>query len=223
MARTVKDAKLDSRNARDKLKPRPRPYYKMLIRGTLHLGYRRRGKGKGAQGRWLVRYYLGLDAGGVGRYREKDLGLADDFRDANGVEIFNYDQAQARALKWHSDKSATTDKSGSYTVNNALDDYLTWLESEGRSAVAISDARGRAYTLIRPKLGDKEVDKLTSNELRSWRDGVAKSTAARAHQAGRRTAASKAGDRCKRGCRAGAAQFGKSGVDNPTRSPQSRL
>jgi hypothetical protein len=74
MARTVQDAKLDSRNARDKLKPRARPYYKMLIPGTLHLGYRRRRSGKGAQGRWLVRRYVGLDAKGVAATARKTSG-----------------------------------------------------------------------------------------------------------------------------------------------------
>ena len=72
----------------------------MLIPGTLHLGYRRRRSGKGAQGRWLVRRYVGLDAKGVGRYREKDIGLADDFLDADSDEmILNYAQAQQRALE----------------------------------------------------------------------------------------------------------------------------
>ena len=51
---------MDSRAARDKLKPRAKPYFKMLIPGPLHLGYRRRRKG--LPGRWLVRHYIGLDA-----------------------------------------------------------------------------------------------------------------------------------------------------------------
>ena len=137
MARTVQDAKLDSRNARDKLKTRARPYYKMLIPGTLHLGYRRRRSGKGAQGRWLVRRYVGLDTKGIGRYRERDIGLADDFLDADGGTILNYAQAQQRALEWYpaSDDGKKT-PAGPLTVRDAIDRYLTALERV-KASVAI--------------------------------------------------------------------------------------
>jgi hypothetical protein len=129
MSRTVQDAKLDSRNARDKLEPRNRPYYKMLIPGELHLGYRRRRKGRGAQGRWLVRRYIGLDANGVGRYREKDIGLADDFLDADGEKILDYTQAQARALEWlPEDGGGQPVPTGQFTVRDAVDRYLLVLE-----------------------------------------------------------------------------------------------
>src|SRR5664280_1524964 len=103
MARSVQDAKLDSRNARDRLKPRAKPYYTTLIPGELHIGYRRRRKGKGAQGRWLVRRYMGKDAQGVGRYLEKDIGLADDHLDADGKTILDFKQAQKRANEWRRD------------------------------------------------------------------------------------------------------------------------
>ena len=67
MPRAVRDSKLDTRNARDKLKPRARPYFRALTPGV-HLGYRRRRKGsKDKGGMWLVRRYIGLDANGVGR------------------------------------------------------------------------------------------------------------------------------------------------------------
>src|SRR5581483_11285807 len=56
----------------------------------------------------------------------------------------------------------------------AIDDYLKWLESEGRSKDAIADATYRAAAFIRPKLGDKEVGALTAKDFRQWRDGVAK-------------------------------------------------
>ena len=134
MARTVQDAKLDSRNARDKLKTRARPYYKMLIPGTLHLGYRRRRSGKGAQGRWLVRRYVGLDTKGIGRYRERDIGLADDFLDADGGTILNYAQAQQRALEWYpASDDGKKAPAGPLTVRDAIDRYLTALEHQRRS------------------------------------------------------------------------------------------
>jgi integrase len=172
MARTVKDAKLDSRNARDKLKPRTRPYYKMLVPGVLHLGYRRRRNGKGAQGRWLVRRYVGLDVKRVGRYREKDIGLADDFRDADGENILNYAQAQARALEWRPDNdSGQKAPTGPLTVRDAIDRYLTAIEHNGRQT---ADARSRANLHILPSLGSLMVEDLTTERLRRWLADISK-------------------------------------------------
>src|SRR5690348_8158434 len=54
MARTVRDAKLESRSARSQLKMRGKPYYRSIDPG-IHLGYR---KGK-AGGKWVVRWYVG--------------------------------------------------------------------------------------------------------------------------------------------------------------------
>src|ERR1035441_8533259 len=99
MARKVQNATLDSRTARDKLKARAKPFYVALVHGELHLGYRRRRKGRGSQGNWLTRKYLGRDATGVGRYREQDIGLADDHLDANGTNIFSYAQAYDIAME----------------------------------------------------------------------------------------------------------------------------
>src|ERR1019366_2977574 len=105
MARKVQNATLDSRTARDKLKARAKPYYVALVQGELHLGYRRRRKGRGSQGNWLTRRYLGMDAGGVGRYREEDIGLADDHLDADGVTIFDYAQAYIIAMERRADNN----------------------------------------------------------------------------------------------------------------------
>lgn len=63
---------------------------------------------------------------------------------------------------------------GPYLVNDALDDYVKWLESEGRSKDAIADATYRAAAFIRPKLGDKEAAGLTAKDFRHWRDAIAK-------------------------------------------------
>jgi len=172
MARTVHDSKLDSRNARDKLKPRDKPYYKMLIPGQLHLGYRRRRKGRGAQGRWLVRRYVGLDGNGVGRYRAKDIGLADDFMDADGKTILNYTQAQQRALEWRpDDDSGQAAPTGPLNVRLAVDRYLTSIEHEGRPT---RDARVRADLHILPPLGSVPVEKLSAERLRRWLADIAK-------------------------------------------------
>jgi integrase len=173
MARTVRDAKLDSRNARDKLAPGTKPHFKQLIPGQLHLGYRRRRNGRGAQGSWLVRLYIGQRSNGGSPYKEAAIGLADDARDADGDTILNYAQAQARAFEWRSDKNADGQKApdGPLTVRTALDRYLTALEHQGRP---VADARLRADLHILPSLGPELVDKLTTERLRRWLHDMAK-------------------------------------------------
>jgi integrase len=172
MARTVKDAKLDSRHGRDGLEARARPHYKQLIPGQLHLGYRiRRRKGRGAQGRWLVRRYIGLDANGVGHYREADIGLADDFRDADGDTILNYAQAQARALEYSDKNDGKQKPTGPLTVRDAVDQYLTKLEDEGKPT---ADVRLRAALHILPSLGSEVVENITTDRLRRWLADIAK-------------------------------------------------
>ncbi|SNB54412.1 Site-specific recombinase XerD [Rhodoplanes sp. JGI PP 4-B12] len=123
-------------------------------------------------GKWVVRHYVGGQA-----YEVETLdGGADDRTDADGVAILNFRQAQQKARELMQRRAhAAAGKSGPYTVNNALDDYFKWLEGEGRSARAIQDAKGRAAAFIRPKLGKMEVGKLPADDLRNWRNGIAKS------------------------------------------------
>ncbi|MGD0848478.1 MAG: site-specific integrase, partial [Bradyrhizobium sp.] len=55
MARTVRDATLETRTARSRLPTRGKPHYRILEPG-LHLGYR---KLKTGPGKWVARHYLG--------------------------------------------------------------------------------------------------------------------------------------------------------------------
>lgn len=170
MPRTVRDSKLDSRAARDKLPPRAKPYYKMLIPGTLHLGYRRRRKG--LPGRWLVRRYIGLDTNGVGRYRSKDIALADDFLDADGDVVFSYAQAQQRAHEWRSGvETDPKSASGPLTVSVALAKYIASLADSGRPT---GETQARATVHILPALGSLLVEDLTTERLRRWLADMAK-------------------------------------------------
>ena len=170
MPRTVRDSKLDSRAARDKLPPRAKPYFKMLIPGTLHLGYRRRRKG--LPGRWLVRRYIGLDTNGVGRYRSKDIALADDFLDADGEVIFSYAQAQQRAHEWRSGvETDAQSASGPLTVSFAVAKYIASLADNGRPT---GETQARAAVHILPALGSLLVEDLTTERLRRWLADMAK-------------------------------------------------
>ena len=74
VARTVRDQNLETRSARGRLKPSPKPYYRTIDPG-LHLGYR---KGKSG-GRWVVRWYVGDRD-----YKTETIANADDVADADG-------------------------------------------------------------------------------------------------------------------------------------------
>src|ERR1700732_712343 len=112
MARTVRNAKLDTRSARAKLPSKKSGYWVPIARGFA-LGYRRGPKG----GSWLARL-IESD-----RRHETTLGPADDVLDADGERIFDYAQAQAKARDWLAALDAKG-KVGPYTVNRCLDDYI---------------------------------------------------------------------------------------------------
>jgi integrase len=162
MARRVHDKALDSRDARRRLKIRGKPYYRALERG-LHLGYRRLGGGQA--GTWVARHYLGDQ-----NYELERIGTADDMSDADGVGILNFWQAQDAARKAREERAHRAHgKHGAYTVGDALDDYLEYLARERKTA---DSARYGVEALIRPKLGDIEVVKLTTERIEDWRNEI---------------------------------------------------
>jgi integrase len=168
VARTVRDQNLETRSARSRLKPSPKPYYRTIDPG-LHLGYR---KGK-IGGRWVVRWYVGDRD-----YKTETVANADDVTDADGVAILNFAQAQgvAREIRARAARIAAgmPIDVGPYTVNQCIAEYLTWMEQNRKSA---KDARYRAEALIIPKLGAIECEKLRAGELRGWLQEVAKTPA----------------------------------------------
>ena len=167
MARTVKDANLDSRTARGRLAMRSKPYYRLIDQGC-HLGYYKGKRG----GRWLARYFLG-----EGQYAQTTLGTADDIRDANGKDVLSFAQAQAAAREFFDRKASgepddEPDPEGPYTVRRAVADYLENYESEGGKAVR--DATLRADAFILPDLGDVAISRLTKTRIRKWHQALAK-------------------------------------------------
>ena len=161
MARTVRNAKLDSRSARasSKLKTRKSPYWVPISPGFA-LGYRKAPKG----GVWLAK----LVKPGVLR-QEATLGPADDALDADGVYIFDFSQAQELAREWkkrieHGIGASARPK----TIREALDNYEADLKA--RSGDIENVTRLRAH--LNDRLLDKPVSALTWAELRKWRDGL---------------------------------------------------
>jgi integrase len=165
MPRRVRDASLETRTARSRLKVAHKPYFRLIEPG-LHIGYRKLASGPGT---WVVRRYSG-----DGRYTVKNLTtrdgvliVADDFSDADGHSVVTFGQAQ-EAVKAY--RPADAGKSGPFTVNNALDQYLDFLEHNRKTA---TDARYRIDALIRPALGNIEVAVLTADQIRKWLNSLA--------------------------------------------------
>jgi integrase len=164
VAKTVRDANLETRTARSRLKAAGKPYYRAIDEG-LHLGYR---KGK-TSGKWVMRRYTGSS------YIVETIATADDTLDADGAEILTFSQAQAiardRFVEARRVASGLPAKGGPYTVQVCVNEYITWLEQNRKSA---SDARARADALILPQLGSVECSKLTTKQIKDWRDATAK-------------------------------------------------
>jgi hypothetical protein len=156
MARAVRDAKLDSRAARERLDARGKPYFRTLDPG-LHLGYR---KLKGGPGRWVVRFYEGEQA-----YAVETIATADDSSDANGVDVLDFRQAQAEARKRRDARAHRVAGNGPFTVAAAIERYLESLEARGKDP---TDTRARAEKMIVPDLGGFEVAQLTTDDIRKW-------------------------------------------------------
>src|SRR5262249_59479242 len=84
MARTLQDAKLDTRAARLRLKKRREPYWRSISEG-LAVGYRKGAKG----GAWISRHYSAEH----GR-RFHSIGTAHDIADSDGSPVPSFAPAQ---------------------------------------------------------------------------------------------------------------------------------
>jgi integrase len=167
MARTLKDAKLDTREARRRLEKRREPHWRSISEG-LAIGYRRGSKG----GTWIARHYSPEN----GR-RYLAIGTADDVADADDVHVLAFAEAQERARKWFADlagQDGGISRNSAYTVADAMDDYLRFLESDGRSKHSVADARCRDQAFIRSELGKVKLAALTADRIRRWRDELVK-------------------------------------------------
>jgi integrase len=168
MARTVRDSRLENASQRRELKPRGKPYWRLLESG-LHLGYRRTKAGGGS---WVARRFLGES-----RYAETGLGLADDLQDADGATVRSFRQAQEVARSWwkacEREEMGIAPDSGSYTVSAAIRDYFEARERRGSKGVKAD--RHAAEARIIPELGTIEVARLTTTRLRAWHAALAQS------------------------------------------------
>lgn len=168
MARTVKDARIESRAARERLPAGHEPYWRAIDQGA-HLGYRKGPRG----GSWVARARVGRS------YVKSVLGTADDVQDADDVKVLSFRQAQDRARKWFTEKARAEAGLGAhdgYTVKDALDDYLADLEARAKPS-GVRFAKVTTATQIVPALGAIEVAKLTTARIRDWHAAIASAPA----------------------------------------------
>ncbi len=157
MARLSRDARLETREARTRLKIQHEPYWRQIHHG-LFIGYR---KGKTGS-KWIARRAVD------GKYRKKTLGKADDRSDANGQDVLDYKQAHAKTLEFaDSDLDITPIE---YTVGDAMADYMHWHEAHGKSA---DHTRHVIDGHILPRFKNKLVADLNTSAISRWHQSLA--------------------------------------------------
>lgn len=161
MARTVRDAAIGTRESRLKLKIGKR-YFREIHQG-LALSYRR---GKQGSGTWAFRF-LQSD----GSYRLKGLGSADDYADADGVNVLSFMQAQKKAAK----DAEQADRDGGRiitpsSVAEAAEDYLKWFREHRRS---VRETENTINAHILPELGDRKIADLKAQQIQDWLERLA--------------------------------------------------
>jgi integrase len=172
MARTARNAKLDHRTARLKLERQK--WHQATLEPGLALRYRRTAQAQGS-GVWYARI-----VNDDGTAWEPRIGLADDYAEADSEHVFSWKQAQAQARS-----RAHRGPAPAYTVASAIDDYLAWFR-EHRKSVEATEATIKAH--IRPSLGDRTVASLTSDDLKGWRDRLARQRARKRTRKGKEQA-----------------------------------
>src|SRR5215471_4832018 len=168
MSRTIRDAKLEKWEQRKALANKQRHFRD--IGDGIALCYRRGAANR--SGTWATRIRAS-----DGRYALRSLGFADDYLPADGERVLTYRQASAKAVK-----EAERGPAPSYTVGAAIDDYLAWFK-EHRKSVDETEATIKAH--IRPAFSDRPVAELTAEDLKAWRDRLARQKARRRTKKGK--------------------------------------
>ena len=163
MPRTRVDAQITTRNARKQLKPRKKPYCRSLGPNAA-VGYQRKERG----GVWKAIQSLGKK-----RYREEQIGIADDFLEADGVNVYDFEQAKraavAKIAAWHAGDRAAVD-GPTPTVRSVVEAYVTMRDArEQAQDRARGDARRRlAHHVLTHAVADLALHELTEVRLARW-------------------------------------------------------
>lgn len=160
MARTTRNAKLETRSARARLPIGSRVAVK--VGAGLSLLYRR---GTDGVGTWQGRRWTGT------AYTYAALGEADDARASDGFDVLDYFQAFERARAWAREAAQRVPGAplvvpGRGTVAEALDAYLA--EYAKRGGKSYAHTKLAIDRLIRPEVGHLRLDALQTHQVRDF-------------------------------------------------------
>ena len=157
MARTQRNAGLETRTARLRRDPRPKPYYVASGRKGVLLGYRRVAQGNGS---WIVKRLIErTDTGG--HYSTEKIAEADDYADSDGAAVLTYFEAMAKAGA----ELSEVQRRSRYTVADAVKDHVSWLQTHRKSARE-DELKLKAY--VTPYFGDRLLSDLTAQDFEKW-------------------------------------------------------
>ena len=165
MSRTRAEAQITTRNARRQLKPRKKPYWRSLGPNAA-IGYRRRPRG----GFWMAGEYLG-----EGRYREEQIGVADDHLDADGIDTLDFEQAKARAAEkiasWRSHDTRQPARARSDRQKRRRGLSRCTERRRAGQGIKRPDARSRMRKhVLGDAIADVPLHELTEHHLVQWRE-----------------------------------------------------
>ncbi len=155
MARSARSATLETRSARLRLPITRKPIFVKLGR-QLGLGYRR----NQTAGTWVMRVADGKRGNWI-----RAIGSADDFEDADGVNVLDFWQAQDKARSL----ARGGKPAGPVTIRQALDHYEADLRTRGGDTGNVTRVRAHMTDALSRKL----VDGVAARDLRGWRDMLA--------------------------------------------------
>ncbi len=145
---------IDTTTKRRKLLTRREPYFHKLGKGQ-HLGFRKLGE----RGSWIARQTTD------GQKKYTALGSESDF---------TFEQASEKAKEWLAQlEKMEPDQDHRYTVKSCVADYVAHLRVENSEQSSKSVKQSLEKHLV-PKLGKAELAKLTTAQLKRWRNGLVK-------------------------------------------------
>ncbi len=171
MARLPRDHRLESRDARAKLKARGEPYWRQIVPGTF-IGYR---KGKRACA-WIARQRT------ADGYAEQRIGTPDDTGSPDGDVVLSYGQAVAKAQAVQVEARAPQARhyGEGISLNSLFEPYLADRQSspggprDTTMATSTATVSRQFWTLhVQDDIGKRLVSSFTDGMLRSWLGRVA--------------------------------------------------
>lgn len=155
MPRLKRDHRIETREARRRLNQQHDPYWR-TIHPSLAIGYRKSSLG----GVWKARKRDGI------KYLYTTLGTADDYQDANGVDVLSYKQAHQKAFVFSDEQLQP--QASTYTLRDCIADYVSNLEKVKPKLRPSKDAKQRLDKHVPDRLLNKQVINLKSTDLTGW-------------------------------------------------------